>query len=124
MNEYNPKPPKSSNTYHSKNGMIKHRKYKANIDNFYGSSNRQEKYGKSKSFYDVEDLLKKNIDLKKKINKLIRERNKLITEARSSEENRIRYEKKCHDLIKITSDVKKYNNINKIEYLQLYLIMQ
>jgi len=62
--------------------------------------------------------------LKKKINKLIRERNKLITEARSSEENRIRYEKKCHDLIKITSDVKKYNNINKIEYLQLYLIMQ
>jgi len=46
-----------------------------------------------------------NIDLKKKINILTKDRNKLITEVRCSEESRARWEQKCHDIIKTTANV-------------------
>eukprot|EP00833_Pecoramyces_ruminatium_P015343 jgi/Orpsp1_1/1189375/evm.model.d7180000071542.1 len=103
MNEYKPKPPINSKTQLSQRGMVKHRKYKANVDDLETSINKKENE-KSKCYYDVEDLLKMNIDLKKKINILTKDRNRLITEVRASEENRLRWEQKCHDLIKTTAD--------------------
>jgi len=73
-----------------------------NIFYYYISEN-----GKANCYYDPEDLLKMNIDLKKKINSLIKDRNKLITEVRSSEENRTRLEQKCNDIIRTTANVMK-----------------
>lgn len=48
-----------------------------------------------------------NIDLKKKINELTKDRNRLITEVRSTEENRARWEQKCKDIIRTSANVKK-----------------
>jgi len=62
-----------------------------------------------------------NIDLKKKINSLISDRNKLITEARANEENRLRLEKKFHDIMKTTADVRKITII-KIIIINLIII--
>jgi hypothetical protein len=104
MNEYRPKPPRKSKSQQSQPGMIKYRKYKGNIDNFESNAIKKVKNENLKNYYEVEDLLKLNIDLKKKINSLISDRNKLITEARANEENRLRLEKKCHDLMKTTAD--------------------
>ncbi|OUM64596.1 hypothetical protein PIROE2DRAFT_8593, partial [Piromyces sp. E2] len=103
MNEFTPKPPNNIKSHQSQRGMTKHRKYKSNIDDAFESNNKKEDI-KSKSYYDPEDLLKMNIDLKKKINILTKDRNKLITEIRCSEENRARWEQKCHDIIRTTAN--------------------
>ncbi|ORX52228.1 hypothetical protein BCR36DRAFT_35955 [Piromyces finnis] len=96
MDEFKPKPPIYSKNQQSQRGMIKHRKYKSNIS--------EAKDEKLNSYYDIEDLLKVNIDLKKKINILTEDKNKLITEVRCSEENRARWEQKCHDIIRTTAN--------------------
>ncbi|ORX81934.1 hypothetical protein BCR32DRAFT_244556 [Anaeromyces robustus] len=96
MNEFKPQPPLNS-------------KNKTNVDDDIFENNVKKETGPSKCYYDAEDLLKMNIDLKKKINILTKDRNKLITEIRSSEENRARWEQKCHDIIRTTANTLSLN---------------
>jgi len=104
MNEFSPKPPATSKRHQSQQGMMKHRKYKANVEDDLEDNYRKKKSVKPHCYYDLEDLLKTNIDLKKKINILTKDRNRLITEVRSSEENRARWEQKCNDIIRTTAN--------------------
>jgi len=67
-----------------------------------------------------------NIDLKKKINELTKDRNRLITEVRSTEENRARWEQKCKDIIRTSANVKKKKIILSINinYYYTYIKQQ